>query len=484
LALNQTLLSETPTPPRILDIEFIFDPAIIVLRGHDEVERVLAASNLMAGYYESQANLVINLRALHFPASGDNPITGTEQALQIITDMTNERNNGNLDVNDGSIALFITARRIMSFSGPHNGFAMLDAGCTTAANTVISNRTFLGAPGGPIANASLTLLYLAEIFAHEIGHILGGRHTTCGGQGGIMSTFFDSVPRDNFSSCSIDQFEAYLSVSGACVLDHQPVVAGFDGTWFDPTHNGEGLQIQVISDEIALVAWYTYDDNGNQRWLSGIGSIQGNRIVIDQLTIASGAEFGENFDPTAVVREPWGDAIISFNSCDSALITYTEQSNTRPGTQTLSRLTSINGLPCGDFAVREQNDGFNASGTWFDPTHDGEGLIVEQLNDTSLVFSWFTYNDIGQQAWFTGIAQLQADGGYLANNVNITQGGIFGPDFDPETVERTVWGNLRLDFSDCENALLEYASLLPAFGQGQQNLTRLSQPSGATCQSS
>ncbi len=471
-------------PPRILNVEFIFDPGIIIQRGHEQVEKTLAAANLLSGYYESQANLVINLSALHFPSVTDNPVTGTGQAFEIISDMANDRVSGDLNVASDSIAVFITSRPIMSQAGPHNGFAMLNAACTTAGNTVISDRIVApGAFGGPpILNAPLNFLYLVEILAHEIGHILGGTHTSCGMEGGIMSTFFDSSPRNHFSSCSLDQFEAYLSTAGECVLDYQPVVAGFDGTWFDISHDGEGLQIQVLSQDRALVAWYTYDQSGNQRWFSGIGIIQGNRIVIEQLTIASGAQFGEDFDPAAVVREPWGSGIISFNDCDNAILTYIEDATGMAGSQTLSRLTSLNGMTCGGLVTSEQAEGFDASGTWFDPSHDGEGLIVEQLNASTLVFSWFSYDDTGEQAWFTGIAVLQEDGSYLSESVSITSGGIFGPEFDPDLVERMTWGNLRLSFSDCDNALLEYQSGLSGFGIGRQNLTRLSTPSGTTCQ--
>ncbi len=478
----QLLAANGENPPRILNVEFIFDPGIIMLRGYDEVEKVLAAANLLSGYYESQANLIMNLSALHFPTITNNPITGTGQAFEIITDMASDRISGDLDIADDSIALYITSRPIMSQAGPHNGFAMLNAACTTSGNTVISDRVIFGAVGGPpIPNAPLDFLYLVEIFAHEIGHILGGSHTSCGGEGGIMSTFFDSTPRNHFSSCSINQFEAYLNTAGGCVLDYQTVVAGFDGTWFDLEHDGEGLQIQVLSSDRALVAWYSYDENGNQRWFSGIGVIQGNRIVIEQLTIASGAQFGENFDPDSVVRETWGSAIITFNNCSNGLLTYAELATGITGVQKLSRLTTLNALPCGDVAVQVATDGFDASGTWFDPLHDGEGLIVEQLNETTLVFSWFSYDSVGNQAWFTGIAVLQEDGSYLAESVSITNGGMFGPEFDPDQVQRTAWGSLRLSFIDCDNATLEYESLLPVYGSGLQNLTRLSTPSGISC---
>ncbi len=479
----QPAAEEGPAPARILNIEFIFDPGTIALRGYAEVEKVLAATNLLAGYYQAQADLIMNLSALHFPTADDNPIIGGGQAFEIITDMANDRVSGDLDIAGDSVALFITARPIMSQAGAHNGFAMLDSACTTAANTVISDRVVsAGAPGGPaIPNAPLDFLYLVEILAHEIGHILGGRHTACNGEGGIMQTFFAFSPRSQFSSCSLNEFEAYLDTAGSCVLDYQTLTPGFDGTWFDPQHDGEGFQIQILAPERALVAWYSYTANGEQRWFSGVGVIQGNRIVIDQLSIASGAEFGENFDPASVQRETWGSAIITFDSCDSGLITYLELATGVAGAQILSRLTSLNGLPCDAGTGQATGNDFNASGTWFDPSHDGEGLIVEQLDSETLIFSWFSYDNQGRQAWFADVALRQQDGSYLADSVSLPRGGIFGSQFDPATVVREHWGSLRLSFNSCDDALLEYASSLPAYGSGHQNLIRLSMPLGIVC---
>ena len=45
------------------------------------------------------------------------------------------------------------------------------------------------------------------------------------------------------------------------------------GSWFDPSHNGEGFLIEKLNSELALVYWFTYDSNGNQAWIVGVGNI-------------------------------------------------------------------------------------------------------------------------------------------------------------------------------------------------------------------
>ncbi|MCP4044914.1 MAG: hypothetical protein GY732_02855, partial [Gammaproteobacteria bacterium] len=46
------------------------------------------------------------------------------------------------------------------------------------------------------------------------------------------------------------------------------------GSWYDPAHNGEGFLLEVLEDEQAIVYWFTYDENGNQRWFIGLGEVQ------------------------------------------------------------------------------------------------------------------------------------------------------------------------------------------------------------------
>ncbi len=470
-------INELENTPRIINVEYIFDPAVINLRGYEQVERILTANTAIAGYYRDQANLIINLAAVHFP---EQSLFSTSNAPQIVNDMRLMRDAGMLDIAAENMALYITANPIQSIAGPHNGFASISGLCSTASNTVISDRVIPGAVGGPALppNAPLDPLYLAEILAHESGHITGGTHAC--GSNGIMAQFFGFVPRMLFSECSINQFENLINNSGSCVFNHQAIIAGFDGAWFDLDHNGEGFQIEILDNNRAVVAWYTFDAIGNQRWLSGVGEIEGNRIVIDQLTIASGAVFGDGFDPADVVREVWGSAILTFSDCSNGFISYVENATGTPGIQTLSRLTSLASVPCGASAAETIE--LDVSGTWFDLTHDGEGLIIEQLDVSTLAFSWFSYDGNGNQAWFAGVARLQPDGSYLADQVNITSGGLFGPDFDPGQVVRQTWGSLILTFTDCESALLTYASVLPEYGSGTQNLTRLSTPAGISCQ--
>ena len=44
------------------------------------------------------------------------------------------------------------------------------------------------------------------------------------------------------------------SVAGAATIS-----SGYSGMWYDPARSGEGLQLEILSPDAALVEWFTYD---------------------------------------------------------------------------------------------------------------------------------------------------------------------------------------------------------------------------------
>jgi len=89
------------------------------------------------------------------------------------------------------------------------------------------------------------------------------------------------------------------------------------GTYYDPTRDGEGFMLSVEGDGSTFVmTWYTYLD-GEQVWLIGAGTRNGNRLVFDSMVITSGADFGSEFDPADVIREIFGAITVDFTDCNS-----------------------------------------------------------------------------------------------------------------------------------------------------------------------
>ena len=124
------------------------------------------------------------------------------------------------------------------------------------------------------------------------------------------------------------------------------VTAAISGAWYDPSHNGEGWLLEVLPDGRALLAWFTYDPEGNQAWFYNVGEVEGNTITFN-LLIPSGTDFGPTFDPNEVSMPAWGTATFTFDNCNSGSMTYDSLlKGYDSGSLGLTRLTNLSGLEC------------------------------------------------------------------------------------------------------------------------------------------
>jgi len=257
-------------------------------------------------------------------------------------------------------------------------------------------------------------------------------------------------------------------------LEPPAVDHAFSGAWFDPLHEGEGFIIEVLEDGQALVYWFTYQADGRQRWLLGMGQVRGDRIVVEQLMDSAGGRFGADFDPRDVVLTPRGDLTISFQDCERAVANYSVDGI--GGHQSLTRLTQVHGHGCGNGDEPRNED---LSGSWFDPAHDGEGFILEQLSDSQALVLWFTYDEEGNQTWLLNTGTVQA-GRITFPQLQRPTGGIFGRSFDPATVERLPWGELMLEL-DCSGGGASYTPEDDGYTPGAQQLVPLTRLAGSGC---
>lgn len=102
---------------------------------------------------------------------------------------------------------------------------------------------------------------------------------------------------------------------------------GYSGSWFLLDRDGEGFifNIAVIGGVNTLVVFYfTYENNtsGRQAWLVGSAPIVGNSADVP-MVITDGTEFGEGFNPDNVVRTPWGNIKVTWQTCNLANIEVT-----------------------------------------------------------------------------------------------------------------------------------------------------------------
>ena len=123
----------------------------------------------------------------------------------------------------------------------------------------------------------------------------------------------------------------------------------FSGSWYDPTHDGEGWLIEILPGGVAVVYWFSYDGDGNQAWFVGAGTIDGKTITIDDVRIGRGAFFGDDFDPDDVSLDPWGTMEFTFDSCNTGTMSYVSSKGSEfgSGSLNLERITQLAGLDCG-----------------------------------------------------------------------------------------------------------------------------------------
>jgi hypothetical protein len=223
------------------------------------------------------------------------------------------------------------------------------------------------------------------------------------------------------------------------------VEPGTSAVWYDVDRDGEGFVLEVVSPEVAVMYWFTYDTEGNQDWYTAAGEIRGNRFLFPQLIHTTGGEFGPDFDPGKVVRTPVGSASFIWSSCDSGEMKYTldrDGQGFRQGRMSVSRVTRVMGMPCTDPAEPPTRDEYLLSGSWYDPGHDGEGYTFAVMTSGQVALYWFSFDPQGDPRWFYGVGEF-VDGRIVFEDMQTTRGGVFGPDFDILCVERSHWGTMR-----------------------------------------
>jgi len=257
---------------------------------------------------------------------------------------------------------------------------------------------------------------------------------------------------------------------------------GNSSAWYDPERNGEGFMLEILSGNRAVMYWFTYDDNGEQDWYVAEGDIRANRILFPQLLRVSGGEFGPGFEPDKVVRTAVGSARFIWSSCYSGAMEWTlDQPGTvsRQGRMNLRRLTAVMGLECGGASPSPLPAAASRSGSWYDPTHSGEGYVLEVLADQRALVYWFSFDGEGRRRWFFGTGEIFGDS-LIFSEMLTTQGALFGSGFDPGDVELSNWGTLQLELG-CNQGLAAFEPTEPGFAAGALDLIRLTRLSGLDC---
>lgn len=124
-----------------------------------------------------------------------------------------------------------------------------------------------------------------------------------------------------------------------------PLHAGQTGSWYQPLRSGEGLNVQWLDRDRAVVVWYTYDHSGAQMWLVGSGQREDARLRVP-VYLTRGGRFGADFDPAEVEQRFFGELVIELDCSAGELSWASSLAEFPDGTLALQPLTRLAELPC------------------------------------------------------------------------------------------------------------------------------------------
>ena len=240
------------------------------------------------------------------------------------------------------------------------------------------------------------------------------------------------------------------------------------GQWYNPARDGEGFYVEVIGEGDNLqiaVAMYSYDADGKQLWLVGnVAIADGDMGATVPVFLIEGPVWGTGYDPADRDTTQFGNIVVQFPSCDSALFSVTSNvAGLESGSYSLVRLTELVGMDCVEppppgapppGSPSEITPGlWTAEGVCFFVNAEGTKIVESDQCDNGKAFSG---NAVGIEV------DRDGDVGPDACNVNVPCDGAW--DIEPWTDEYTgftfgraicvneVGGIARINFVDARTA--------------------------------
>ena len=255
-----------------------------------------------------------------------------------------------------------------------------------------------------------------------------------------------------------------LDVDAKTTIDGTELTASLDqAQWLQMPGNAPDGYLHYRDDALLANFRYPADDNNNDL-------INGTAMTTLEISTFDMTGNRTDADPSTVAH--WEDGGWAGYE-DSSGSDFTDQG----GTDTSIRIQVTTDQEGDPFVIEA-----GTSSAWFDPSRNGEGFMLEILAKDRAVMYWFTYDNEGEQDWYIAVGDIRGNR-ILFPELIQASGGIFGPDFDPEMVTRTIVGSASFIFSGCDTGAMDW--LIDKDGNdrrhGRMNLLRLSRVMGIDC---
>ena len=257
--------------------------------------------------------------------------------------------------------------------------------------------------------------------------------------------------------------------SASLVLD-----GGFSGQWYDPARTGEGIDLEILPGNKALLYFFTYPPpgaSGAQAWLTAVGDVVGNGIEFADVQLPALDANGQ------LQGTHWGRIGLTFSDCNTGAMRWDGPADWGSLEVPLVHLTALQGIACGSNASVAQ-----PSGAWYDPAHNGAGFVFEKLSGPQIATIWFGFDANGAPVWETGVlgtVDSSAYSGTLAQGV----GPNFGTSYDAGKFQLVPQGNL-VTLLQCATGTAQFTAAAgqPGYLAPSQTLQRITTPLGvAAC---
>ncbi|MCK7594218.1 cytochrome-c peroxidase [Pseudomarimonas salicorniae] len=256
-------------------------------------------------------------------------------------------------------------------------------------------------------------------------------------------------------------------VLAAPSADASPM-AGFQGhhsgSWWNPSRDGEGQFLsfeQVAGRRVAVMAWFTYDDQGAPRWLVGAADYAPGAIRVDiPLFSGRGGRFGAGFRSESVDIVETGTATLTLEGCNQIGLLHADAEGAF--SLPLTRLHGpLEGTDCDGSRPDPELSRLpgSLSGAWWDAARAGEGSFIafERAGERRIAsVYYFSFDEAGAPVWRVGSTEVDPDSDRFEVQLLSGRGARFGTAFRATDVELVAAGRLRIEQDGCTATRMRY----------------------------
>lgn len=118
------------------------------------------------------------------------------------------------------------------------------------------------------------------------------------------------------------------------------------------------------------------------------------------------------------------------------------------------------------------------TGSWYEPSTSGQGFVLHPIDDNRTLYSFYGFENDGTPLWLIGVGEeVLEPGKSTVVTMHLASGGNFGT-FDPDDINREVWGTVKITFNTCAKGTADFDGLS---GKQFMQMVHLAGVSGMEC---